>query len=279
MNQTMAISTRERQTIRRMSVGIPHDSNSKSRDAPMAALSNAVLQPRSADEAARFRCLEVLAAGIVQEINQPLAALIGNAESCLRMLSVTSLNLEGARDNALRMIKDASRAAAVIQRMWSLFAKTEGNKESVNLNEVVSEALLLSSQKLHLGRVIVRRELEADLPRITGDSLQLQQAILNLIMNGVEAMKEIHDRPRELVVTTQRVDGVVRVSVRDAGAGFSARDAHRLFEAFYTTKAEGMGIGLFLCRWIVESHGGSISGALNDGPGATFCFSIPCRGL
>ena len=269
-------------TLGRFSADIAHGWNSKSKEAWMATPSKAAFQSDNPGEAERgqpdpVRCLEAFAASIVHEINQPLTALVANAETCLRMLSATSLNLEGARDKVLRMIQDASSAVAVMQRMHSLFVKTEANDEPVDLNETVRKALLLSSEKLQLRRVTVRRELEANLPRITGDSLQLQQVILNFIMNAAEAMDEIHDRPRELVIGTRSADGHVRLSVRDAGAGFEAGHAQRLFDAFYTTKADGMGVGLFLSRWIIERHRGIVSAALNDGPGATFSFSIPCR--
>ena len=228
-------------------------------------------------DTARVRSLEVLAASMVQELDQPLSALVASAEACLRMLSPQSLNLQGAHDQALHTLQDARRAAAVIERMWSLFAKTAGNSDPVDLNDTVKAALLLSSQKLQQRRVTVRRELEPDLPPITGDSLQLQQVILNLVTNAAEAMDDIHERPRELVVRTQSGEGHVRLSVRDAGPGFEPRDADRLFDAFYTTKADGMGVGLFVSRWIIENHRGAISAALNDGPGATFSFLIPCR--
>ena len=128
-----------------------------------------------------------------------------------------------------------------------------------------------------LDAITAIRELEADLPRIAGDALQLQQVILDLVMNAADAMNEIHGRPRELVVTTQSGEGHVRLSVRDGGRGFEPRAAGRLFDAFYTTKADGLGVGLFISRWIVENHRGAVSAALNDGPGATFSFRIPCQ--
>jgi signal transduction histidine kinase len=243
----------------------------------MATPSKPVSRTGKPDEVERARCLEVFAASLIHEINQPLSVLVGNAEACLRKLSPTALDLEGARDAALRTVQEAQRAAALIQRMWSLFAKTEANNESVDLNEAAMAALRLSSQKLELRQVIARSELEADLPRIAGDSLQLQQVILNLVTNAAEAMDEVHDRPRELVVRTQSLDAHVRLSVRDAGEGFSPGDAERLFDAFYTTKRDGSGIGLFISRWIIENHGGAIHAALNDDPGATFSFLIPCR--
>jgi len=223
----------------------------------------------------RLQCLEVLAASIVNELDQSLPAVALNAEACVQMLSPHRLNIEGARDKAQRTMQNANRAAAAMRRLWSLFAKTDASDEAVDLNEVVREVLALSAQELQLRRVSVRQELAADLPRIAGDPYQLQQALLNLVKNAAEAMNEIHDRHRELLVTTQSGDGHVRLSVRDAGAGFKSCDSHRLFDAFYTTKPDGMGIGLFLSRWIIENHGGAISAGLNDGPGATFSFLIP----
>ena len=243
----------------------------------MPTPSKVVSRTAKPDEVKLARCLEVFVASLVHEINQPLSGLIDSAETCLRELSPTALNLEGARDAALRTVQEGQRAAAVIQRMWSLLAKTEANNEAVDLNEAAIAALRLSSQKLELRQVIARAELEADLPRIAGDSLQLQQVILNLVTNAAEAMDEVHDRLRELVVSTRSLEGHVRLSVRDAGEGFTPGEAERLFDAFYTTKRDGTGIGLFISRWIIENHGGTIQAALNDGPGATFSFLIPCR--
>jgi C4-dicarboxylate-specific signal transduction histidine kinase len=264
------------------SAGIAHDSNRMSKEAPMATLSKAGLHSKpltvsSSDRSdmARIQCLEVLAACIVNELDQSLPAVALNADACVRMLSPHRLNLEGARDKALRTMQSATRATAAMRRLWSLFAKTDASDESVDLNEVVREVLALLVQELQLRRVSVRQELAADLPRIAGDPYQLQQALLNLVENAAEAMNEVHDRHRELVVTTRSGDGHVRLSVRDAGAGFKSGDSHRLFDPFYTTKRDGLGIGLFISRWIIENHRGSLCAALNDGPGATFSLSIP----
>ena len=289
MNHAMALRMRDRQrthseTLGRISAGIAHGRNGGSKEAWMATPSRPVSHheldeaghPDRLDDAERARCLEVLAASLVHEINQPLSTLVANTETCLQMLSAHSLNIQAAHDAALRSMRDAKRAAAVVDRMWSLFAKTEANGEPVDLNATAEAALLLSMPKLQQRGVSVRRELEPNLPRITGDSLQLQQVILNLVLNAAEAMDEIHDRPRELVVRTQSGEGRVRLSVQDAGRGFEPRTADRLFDAFYTTKADGIGVGLFVSRWIVENHRGVISASLNDGPGATFSLSIPC---
>ena len=243
----------------------------------MPTPSKPVSKPARQDEIERTRCLEAFVASLVQEINQPLSGLIASAESCLRKLDPMTLHLEGARDAALRTVQEGQRVAALVRRMWSLFAKTEANDEPVDLNEAARTALRLSSQQLEPRRVIARGELEADLPRIAGDSLQLQQVILNLVTNAAEAMDEVHDRPRELLVRTQSFEGHVRLSVRDTGEGFRPGEAERLFDAFYTTRRDGAGIGLFISRWIIENHGGTLSAGLNDGPGATFWFLIPCR--
>jgi len=259
------------------SSALRHGFRGMSKETWMPTPSKPVSRTVKPDEIELARCLEVFAASLVHEINQPLSGLVGNAEACLRKLSPTAPDLEGAREAALRTVQEGQRVAAVIQRMWSLFAKTEANNESVDLNEAARAALRLSSQKLDLRQVIARAELEANLPRIAGDSLQLQQVILNLVTNAAEAMDDVHDRPRELVVSTRSLDGHVRLSVRDAGAGFRPGEAERLFDAFYTTKRDGTGIGLFISRWIIENHGGAIQAALNAGPGATFSFLIPYR--
>jgi signal transduction histidine kinase len=251
-------------------------------EARMAKGSNAVSRRDNSDDmeradTTRVRSLEVLAAAMVHELNQPLSTILLGAEACLRTLSDERPNLERARETARLALDHGRRAAAAVGRLWSLFAKTEANRDVVDLNETLREALALCSQELERRRVIVRPELAPHLPRVTGDCLQLQQAILSLLMNAAEAMSQVEDRPRELVVRTQSAEGHVRLSVRDAGEGFKPGEADRLFDAFYTTKADGMGIGLFISRWIIENHGGALHAALNDGPGATFSIVVPCR--
>jgi PAS domain S-box-containing protein len=224
----------------------------------------------------RVMSLGGLTASIAHELNQPLAGIVTNANTCQRMLAAASPNIEGARETARRTIRDANRASEVIKRLRALFARKETSIESVNLNEAVEEVISLSLSALQRNQIVVRAELEDDLPPIAGDRVQLQQVILNLLRNGSDAMSAVDDRPRRLVVTTKRDEGDrVRVSVRDAGAGFEPEAAERLFQSFYTTKKEGMGIGLSLSRSIIESHHGRLWAELNDGPGATFSFSIP----
>ena len=164
----------------------------------------------------------------------------------------------------------------VIARVRALFTKKESAIEAVDLNEVTREVMALSLSDLQRNRVVLQSELAKDLPAITGDRIQLQQVILNLLRNASDAMVDVHDRPRQLLVRTEREDGDrVRVSVRDAGVGVDPQNVDKLLDAFYTTKTDGMGIGLSISRSIIERHHGRLWAEANDGPGATFSFSIP----
>jgi PAS domain S-box-containing protein len=227
---------------------------------------------------ARVMSLGTLAASIAHEINQPLSGIVTNASTCMRMLATDPPNIEGARETARRTIRDGNRAADVITRLRTLYSKKDFSPESIDLNEVVREVIALSLSDLQRHRVIMRDELAEDLPPITGDRVQLQQVILNLLRNASEAMNKIDHRPRELLITTERCEGdQVRFSVKDAGVGFEPQTTEKLFEAFYTTKSDGMGIGLSISRSIIEAHRGRLWATANDGPGATFSFAIPCR--
>ena len=226
--------------------------------------------------AARVTSLGVLTAAIAHEVNQPLAGIVTNAGTCRRMLAADPPDIEGARETAKRTIRDAERASEVVKRLRALFCKKGATRESLDLNEATREVVALSLSELERNRVIVRTELAGDLPRVQGDRVQLQQVILNLLLNASDAMSGVDDRPRQLVIKTERDnDDRVRLSVRDTGVGFERQGADRLFDAFYTTKASGMGIGLSVSRSIIESHKGRLWATLNDGPGATFAFSIP----
>ena len=226
---------------------------------------------------ARVTSLGALTASIAHEVNQPLSGIITNASTCLRMLAADPPNVDGARETARRTIRDGNRASEVITRLRALFGKKDATNESVDLNEATREVIALSLSELQRSRVILRPELADDLPPVTGDRVQLQQVILNLLLNASDAMSGVDDRPRQLVIRTERdEDDRVRLSVQDAGVGFEPQDEDRLFDAFYTTKSGGMGIGLSVSRSIIESHHGRLWAAPNDGPGATFSFSIPC---
>jgi signal transduction histidine kinase len=225
---------------------------------------------------ARATALSALTASIAHEVNQPLSGIITNASTCLRMLAADPPDVEGARETARRTIRDGNRAADVIARVRALFTKKESAIEAVDLNEVTREVIALSLSDLQRNRIVLQSELAEDLPAIAGDRIQLEQVILNLLRNASDAMADVHDRPRQLLVRTEREDGDrVRVSVRDAGTGVDPQYVDKLLDAFYTTKTDGMGIGLSISRSIIERHHGRLWAEANDGPGATFSFSIP----
>jgi len=225
---------------------------------------------------ARVTSLGVFTASIAHELNQPLSGIITNANTCLRMLAADSPDVDGARETARRTIRDGYRASEVIARLRALFTKKEATMELVDLNEATREVIALLSSELQRNRVVLRMELADDPPTITGDRIQIQQVILNLLRNASDAMVGVHERPRQLLIRTEREGGdFVRMSVRDAGVGIDPQSMNKLFDAFYTTKSDGMGIGLCVSRSIVERHHGRLWAEPNDGPGATVSFSIP----
>jgi PAS domain S-box-containing protein len=225
---------------------------------------------------ARVTSLGALTASIAHEVNQPLLGIITNASTCLHMLAADPPNIRGALETARRTIRDGHRASDVITRLRALFSKKEITAELVDLNEASREVIALSLGELQRSRVILRSEFADNIPLVTGDRVQLQQVILNLLLNASDAMSVVVDRPRKLVIKTESDEcDHVRVTVRDSGIGFEAQGADKLFEAFYTTKSGGMGIGLFVSRSIVENHQGRLWAVPNKGPGATFSFSIP----
>ena len=226
---------------------------------------------------ARVTTLGALTASIAHEVNQPLSGIITNASTCLRMLDADPPNLGGARETARRTIRDGHRASDVITRLRALFSKKEVTLESMDLSEATREVIALSLTDRQRNRVMLRSELADDLPSVIGDRVQLQQVILNLLLNAAEAMREVNDRARELTIRTEREAGDrVRVTVRDTGVGVDRQTMEKLFDAFYTTKPGGMGIGLSVSRSIIERHHGRLWVEPNDGPGATFVFSVPC---
>ena len=227
---------------------------------------------------ARVTSLGALTASIAHEVNQPLSGIITNASTGLRMLASDPPNVDGARETLRRTIRDGHRAAEVIARLRAMFSRRETASERVDLNEATREVVTLTLSELQRHRVVLRMQLAEDLPVVIGDRVQLQQVVLNLLLNASEAMSEIDDRPRELVVRSRQDGPDVRLDVQDAGTGFSAENVSQLFDAFYTTKSGGMGIGLSVSRSIIESHHGRLVAMPNDGPGATFSFSIPHGG-
>lgn len=225
----------------------------------------------------RMTSLGVMTASIAHEVNQPLSGIITNASTCLRMLSADPPNVDGALETARRTIRDGTRASEVITRLRTLYSKKEFSAESMDLNEAAQEVISLSLSELQRNRVVLRQEFADGLPPVMGDRVQLQQVMLNLVRNASDAMSTVEDRTRELLITTERENGSwVCLRVKDTGIGFEPRVADRLFEAFYTTKNDGMGIGLSMSRSIIEAHQGRLWATRNQGPGATFAFSVPC---
>src|SRR5271170_4686103 len=224
----------------------------------------------------RVMTIGQLAASIAHEVSQPLSGIITNASTCLRMLKSDPPNVDGARETVQRTIRDGNRASEVVTRLRTLFSKKQIDVEPLDLNEAAREVIALLSGELQRNDVILKHEFSDHLPTVNGDRVQLQQVILNLIRNGSDAMDTVNDKPRQLVIRTEMDGNQVTVSVQDSGVGFSSEISERLFESFFTTKQEGMGIGLSVSRSIVEAHHGHLWAARNDGPGATFAFSIPC---
>jgi len=249
------------------------------RDVTARRLSDEALDKARSELAhvARVMSLGALTASIAHEVNQPLSGIITNASTCMKMLDANPPNIDGARETAKRTIRDGRRAADVITRLRALFSKKEAATELVDLNEATREVIALSRSELERNRVIVRPTLPDNLPLVKGDRVQLQQVILNLLRNASDAMSSVYNRPRMLLIwTEQGADAGVQLSVQDIGRGFGTESLNRLFEAFYTTKADGMGIGLAVSRSIIESHHGRLWATPNKGPGVTFSFSIPC---
>jgi len=209
-----------------------------------------------------------------------------NGNACLRWLARVkeeSVNLVEAREAVERIIRDGARAGEVITRIRALFKKAETAKEPLELNEVVREVIVLARSELDKRRVALRLELTPDLPRVLGDRVQLQQVLLNLILNGIEAMRTIEERPRELLIGTQIIaEAEMLVTVRDSGVGLDPEGLEEAFTPFHTTKPGGLGMGLSISRSIVENHSGRLWATANDGHGATFQFTLsshPSQGL
>ena len=226
---------------------------------------------------ARLATLSAMTASITHEVSQPISGILTNANTCARMLAADPPNVVGAAETVRRTIRDANRATEVIKRLRAMFAKKAPTMEMVDLNDAAREVIAMSSAELRRSRSVLQTDFAELLPAISGDRVQLQQVILNLLLNAADAMAGIEDRPRTLRVQTEIHGGdSIKLLVRDSGVGLDPRGIEKLFEAFHTTKAHGLGIGLAISRSIIESHKGQLWAMPNDGPGATFGFSIPC---
>jgi C4-dicarboxylate-specific signal transduction histidine kinase len=252
------------------------------------ALQTESLERKHAEEARREAQAELarvsrvttmgeLTASLAHEVNQPIAAAVTNANTCLRWLTRDHPDLEEAREAASRIVKDATRAAGIISRVRLLFKKGTPQLELVDVNEAIREMLVLLRSEATRYNITVRMELAADLSRIMGDRVQLQQVLMNLIANSIDAMKEV-DGARELAVKSERTEKEeVLVSVSDTGVGLPPQQADQIFNAFFTTKPHGTGMGLRISRSIVESHGGRLWTADNSPRGASFHFALPTK--
>jgi C4-dicarboxylate-specific signal transduction histidine kinase len=244
----------------------------------------------------RVTTMGELAASIAHEVNQPLAGMLTNANASLRWLARDLPDLGEAREAIRRIVRDGSRAGDVISRMRALFKKAPTAKGPVDINEVIQEVLILTRTELQKNRVSLRTQFANDLPIVIGDKIQLQQVILNLVLNGIEAMSGVAEGRRELYVTSQKVtespgeagnetiegqtlagpgSGSVLISVQDSGPGLDATELQRVFTPFYTTKSQGMGMGLAISRSIVEAHQGRLWVTPKAAPGAVFQFTLP----
>jgi PAS domain S-box-containing protein len=249
------------------------------RDVTERTRSEEALRQTQADLAhvSRLTTMGELTASLAHEVNQPIAAAITDANTCLRWLSRDQPHLEEARAAASRMVQDGRRAGEIVKRVRLLFKKDSLQRELVDLNEIIREMMLLLYSEATQFAVIIRTELAADLPQVMGDRVQLQQLLMNLIMNSIDAMKGV-DGTRELTIQSQRgEDGQVLISVSDTGVGLPPQKAEQIFDAFFTTKTHGTGMGLRISRSIVESHGGRLWADLNSPRGARFAFTLPTK--
>jgi two-component system sensor kinase FixL len=222
----------------------------------------------------RVATLGELTASIAHEVNQPLAGIVTNGEACLRWLARDVH--EEVKSAVERMISDARRASEVVRNLRELSKKGETQKTPLHINALIEETLPLVQREVSNNRISLALDLAGDLPIIFGDRVELQQVLINLIVNAIQAMTLIEDRPRELVIRTRLHEtSQALLAVQDSGPGIDAKTEERLFRAFFTTKRDGMGMGLSICRSIIEAHGGQIWASRNAGAGATFQFALP----
>jgi PAS domain S-box-containing protein len=221
----------------------------------------------------RVTTLGAMTASIAHELNQPLGALVNNASACLRWLAAH--NLEEARQSAALIIADGHRAGEIINRIRALAKKAPPQKDWLDINETILEVIALARSEIQKNRVSLQTQLSSDLPLVLGDRIQLQQVILNLIINAIEAMSGVGENPRELLVGSEKDESQgARVAVRDSGPGLDPESLNHIFTAFYTTKPQGMGMGLAISRSIIEAHGGRLWATANEGRGAVFQFTL-----
>jgi C4-dicarboxylate-specific signal transduction histidine kinase len=229
---------------------------------------------------ARVTALGELTASIAHEVNQPLAATVINGNASLRWLSANPPNLEEAKQAVERIVKDATRAGEIIVRVRSLAKRNPPQKAWFNINEVIRETVILTASEIHQNRIALHTDFDDNLPEIFGDRIQVQQVVLNLLLNAIEAVNKTSNGLRELSISSSKEEtSAALITIRDSGIGLKPEKIDQLFNAFYTTKDDGMGMGLTIGRSIIESHGGRIWATLNESRGATFRFTLPSERL
>ena len=225
---------------------------------------------------ARIMTMGELAASIAHELNQPLGSIVMTGDACLRWLAAKPTNLDEVRQAVEAIIRDGTRASSVLVRIRGLIRRGERLRERLDINDVIREVIALLDGELRRNGASLRTEMPGNLPSVVVDRVLLQQVILNLMMNALEAMRAVSDRVRVLRIRTEeQPSGSIVVLVQDSGVGLDPKHSSRMFEAFYTTKVEGIGMGLAISRSIIEAHGGRLWAVANDGPGSTFCFRLP----
>ena len=225
---------------------------------------------------ARITTLGEFAASMAHELNQPLGGIVTSGDACLRWLAAKPPNLDEARQAVAAIIRDGTRASSVLVRIRGLLSRGERLRERLHIYDVIREVIALLEGELRRNAISLKTETSENLPPVVVDRVLLQQVVLNLIVNAMEAMRAVSDRARVLRIRTQeQPSGSIVVLVRDSGLGVDPEHSSRMFEAFYTTKAEGIGMGLSISRSIIEAHGGRLWAVANDGPGSTFCFTLP----
>jgi PAS domain S-box-containing protein len=225
----------------------------------------------------RVATMGQLTSSITHEVNQPITAAVTYALAARRWLSAEPPNFHEVDDALSLIVKEGIRAGEVVGRIRALIKKAPARKDAVAINDAILEVIALTRTEAANNSVSVRTQLAEGLPRVQGDRVQLQQVLLNLILNAIEAMRDIGEDERELLVSSRNEPDGVSVEVRDSGPGFAPAARERVFEAFYTTKPGGLGLGLSICRSIIEAHGGRLSASGNEGPGATFQFTLPAN--
>lgn len=227
----------------------------------------------------RVMTMGEMATSIAHEINQPLAAIVNNASACLRWLESNSPNIDEAREAAQAIVRDGKRAGEVIARIRAILKKSDPEKGAVDISRAIRNVVSVARDEAVRNGIRLRLDLAEKIPNVEGDSVQLQQVILNLVMNSIEATAKVTDRPREILIRSHKNGSdTVLISVQDSGVGIDPQDVERIFEAFYTSKTQGLGMGLAISRSIVEEHRGQLWASSNNGPGTTFQFTLPTIG-